>query len=76
MDDGEQGDLDGDQAETSVTLSFGCRHNLCEPPDPDDWDGDGVTDAEDNALLENVDQSDRDRDRIGDILISVPTCPT
>ncbi|MFW5966196.1 MAG: hypothetical protein ACOCV2_01705, partial [Persicimonas sp.] len=76
LDDGDQPDYDDDgmgDACDECPLNEG---EDCEPFDPDDRDGDGIPNDEDNCPSEsNPDQEDADDDGIGDACDPCPDYP-
>jgi len=77
MDAGVQADGDsdgrGDACDVCPNTAFS---TVCERPDPDDFDGDGVLNATDNCRSDaNADQLDGDGDGLGDVCDACPAYP-
>ncbi len=74
---GEQADADRDGlGDVCDPCPLDPDTTTCTPPDPNDRDGDGILNAEDNCPDDfNPDQSDRDMDGIGDVCDRCPDYP-
>lgn len=73
LDNNGQPNQDGDAFGDVCDLCLFNEGMPCEPYDPNDFDGDGVPTAMDNCPYKsNMDQSDRDQDKIGDVCDACP----
>ncbi len=73
MDGGEQPDFDLDGLGDACDPCPFDVTAACAPPDPNDTDGDGVANADDNCpAISNVDQADADGDDHGDACDACP----
>ncbi len=77
LDDGVQADFDGDgEGDMCDECPMDANVTDCKPFDPNDPDGDGVANADDNCPeLSNADQTDGDSDGRGDVCDACPASP-